>query len=54
MKIRMLETRRGTEDGHTIQQFMKGQEYDVKSHLARSFLAAKYCELVTAIEGVAI
>lgn len=40
MKIRMLETRRGTEDGFSVRQYFANEEYDVRPHLARAFLAA--------------
>ncbi len=42
MRIRMLETRRGTEDGFTIKQYNSGEEYDVRDHLALAFLAAGF------------
>ncbi len=38
--IKMLETRKGTEDGFTIKQFYEGEVYDVKENLARTFFAA--------------
>ena len=42
--IRMLETRKGTEDGFTIKEFYEGQNYDVREGLARSFFLAGYAE----------
>ena len=42
MQIKMLETRRGTEDGFTIQQFIRDQEYDVTDSLAQVFLSAGF------------
>jgi hypothetical protein len=38
MLITMLETRRGSEDGFTVRQFIRGQKYDVADALARRFL----------------
>lgn len=40
MKLYMLETRRGTEDGFTVKRFMRGQTYEIAPDLARAFLAA--------------
>jgi hypothetical protein len=40
MRVRMLETRRGTEDGFTIRQYMRGMEYDMGDGLAYAFIAA--------------
>ncbi len=42
----MLQTRRGTEDGFTIQQYFVGEEYEVREHLACAFLAAEYAMIV--------
>ena len=42
MKIKMLFTRRGTEDGFAIRQFKADEEYDVKKHLALAFMAAGF------------
>lgn len=39
MRLRMLETRRGTEDGFTIRLYEAGCEYDIADTLARSFIA---------------
>lgn len=46
MKIKMLETRRGTEDGFTVRQFFAGEEYEVRDHLARSFFTAGFAVMV--------
>ncbi len=40
MLIKMLETRRGTEDGFTVRQYRKGDVYEIRDHLALAFLAA--------------
>jgi hypothetical protein len=40
MRIKMLKTRRGTEDGFSIQQFLEGKEYSVRDNLACAFIAA--------------
>lgn len=39
MRVRMLETRRGTEDGYVVQLFEAECEYDMVDFLARSFIA---------------
>lgn len=38
MKVKMLETRRGSEDGHVVRRFVKGETYDVAEMLAVRFL----------------
>jgi hypothetical protein len=38
MKIKMVETRRGSEDGFEVRQYQKGQAYDVAHTLATQFL----------------
>lgn len=42
MRIRMLETRRGTEDGYTVRQYVRDEIYEMGDSLARSFLAAGF------------
>ena len=42
MEIKMLETRRGTEDGFSVALYKKGSEYEVREHLARTFFAAGF------------
>ena len=42
MKVLMLETRRGTEDGFTVNQYLQGEVYDLRDHLAFAFLAASH------------
>lgn len=44
-RIVMLQTRRGTEDGFSTQQFEKEQTYDVRDNLACHFLAEGWAEL---------
>lgn len=39
MRILMCVTRKGTEDGFVVCEFKAGKEYDVREHLAYSFLA---------------
>jgi len=46
MLIRMLETRRGTEDGFTVKQYMAGEKYEVREHLALAFFAAGCATIV--------
>ncbi|MHC5536703.1 hypothetical protein ACYOEI_00330 [Singulisphaera rosea] len=38
MKITMLDTRRGSEDGFAVRRFHKGTTYEVGEGLARSFI----------------
>ena len=45
MKLRMLETRRGTSDGFTLRQYHEGETYHLPEVLACSFLSAGYAEL---------
>lgn len=40
MQITMLYTKRGSEDGLRVQQFVQGVAYDVADTLARSFIRA--------------
>lgn len=42
MWIKMLETRKGSEDGFAVQQFYKDKEYDVRDHLAYMFFASGF------------
>ena len=38
MHIKMLETRRGSEDSFTLSQYHRGDIYEVADNLARSFI----------------
>ncbi len=38
MKIRMKETRRGSEDGFTVKRYHAGSIHDLADSLARSFI----------------
>ncbi|MCH2548120.1 MAG: hypothetical protein MK052_11000 [Alphaproteobacteria bacterium] len=40
MRVRMLENKRGTEDGCVVKLFIKGEIYNMCDFLARSFIAA--------------
>lgn len=42
MRIKMLETRRGTEDGLVVREYRRGEEYELGDTLARAFLAAGF------------
>jgi hypothetical protein len=44
MKIRMLMTRAGSEDGIHAQQFKAGEVYDLDESLAKPWLEAGVCE----------
>jgi hypothetical protein len=43
MWIEMLETHRGSEDGHNQRRFEKNVRYNMADSLARSFLRAGWC-----------
>jgi len=45
-KVKMLQTRKGTEDGFTVKQFARGEIYEIRESLARSFFAAGFAEKV--------
>lgn len=47
MRVRMLETRRGTEDGFAIRLFEQGREYEMGDFLARQWIAAGRAQAVT-------
>lgn len=42
VEILMNQTRKGTQDGFKVEEFVKGQVYDVREGLARQFFAAGY------------
>lgn len=42
MKVRMLETRCGTENGYTIRRYYADEIYEIADGLAQSFLAAGF------------
>ncbi len=42
----MLQTRKGSEDGFTVRQFVEGEIYEVRENLARSFFAAGWATRV--------
>ena len=44
MKVKMLQTKRGTEDGFTVQQYLEGSTYDLTDQLAKNFLATGVAE----------
>ena len=39
MKIKMLQSRKGTEDGFIVKQFNEDKTYDVQENLGRYFVA---------------
>ena len=43
-KILMLQTRKGTEDGFTVNQYTKGEIYDVREGMARQFYRDGWAE----------
>lgn len=48
MRIKMLSTQDGADDGYTVLTYEKGKEYDVGDELAREFLNAKQAVKVKA------
>lgn len=42
MKLKMLMTRKGCEDGFTVKEYKQGMIYDIRPSLARAFLAAGF------------
>ncbi len=40
--VKMIETRKGSEDGFTVKQYQRGEIYDIREGLARSFFAAGF------------
>lgn len=46
MKVRMLETRRGSDNGYKIVLYMKGETYEVGDSLGRAFIASGFARRV--------
>ena len=44
MKIRMIQTRLGTEDGFIVREYKCGTEYEIVEHLAKYFLNAGFAK----------
>lgn len=44
MLIKMLQTRRGCEDGFTVKQYYKDEIYDLRDTLAIYFIINKYAK----------
>lgn len=44
-QIKMIETRRGSPDGHTLKQFIRDHSYDVPDTLARAFIGSGWAVL---------
>jgi hypothetical protein len=42
--VKMLQTRKASEDGFIVKQFYAGQTYDIAESLARLFFAHGYAE----------
>lgn len=42
MKIKMIATRRGCEDGFTVKQYEENHEYEIRDSLAYAFFAAGF------------
>lgn len=50
--LRMLQTRKGTEDGFSVKQFVEGKAYDVRESMARDFFAMQYAVKITDEEAI--
>jgi len=46
MKIKMLQTTMGSDDGYSTFEYLGGQEYDVSTELGEAFLRSKVGVLV--------
>lgn len=42
MKIKMLQSRKGSEDGFVVSQFDEGETYDIRENLGRYFVAQEW------------
>jgi len=42
MRVRMLQTRRGTEDGFVVRLYQAGRDYHITDYLAKRFIASGY------------
>ena len=51
--IRMLQSRKGTEDGFIIKQYEENYCYEVRENTARGFFAAGWAEKLDVIENKA-
>ena len=45
MKIKMIADDRGAPDGHTVETYVKGEEYDLPKWLAEHFIETDKAEL---------
>lgn len=45
MRLRMLQTRRGSPDGRVVRQYHEGEVYELEGGLAREFLDKGYAEV---------
>lgn len=46
MKVKMLITRRATEDGFQVKLFEEGEIYDIREHLALAFMQTRACKVL--------
>lgn len=53
MKIKMLRSRLGSNDGHTTKHYDQGEEYEVSESLGKAFLDEKDCVLLEGEKAVA-
>jgi len=51
MRLLMLETRRGSEDGFAVRRFHKNHHYDIADALARVFLRSKAAQQISKVKG---
>ncbi len=52
MRVLMLFTRRGSEDGFVVRQFFEGQRYEMADGLARYFIRQRWAVMCTGDEPV--
>jgi hypothetical protein len=52
IRVVMTRTDRGAQDGHTVEEFVEGEEYLVTEDLAKAFMSSGSCEIVPSGEEV--
>lgn len=51
MLVVMKETKKGSPNGITVNEYVKGQEYDMPENLMKTFLKMGACKMVTVPEN---
>lgn len=52
MRVKMLETTNGCEDGFTLRRYFRDQEYEIREELAKMFLRQGVCEEIILVPVV--